>query len=142
MSSNPFDLNYITPLNESPTDKNENENSTIASDFLSMETNRSNCSNSSRGKIDLTIVDVEMMINDSHERSIPRFPRIQMCNNNSFLMLQSPKIPIPDLTATMNLEIHHETHYQNKIIGESEIREDTSGSGIYLPISQALITAT
>ena len=66
--------------------------------------------NSSRGKIDLTIVDVEMMINDSHVRLIPRFPR--------------------------------ETHYQNKIIGESEIREDTSGSGIYLPISQALITAT
>ena len=57
MSSNPFDLNYITPLNESPTDKNENENSTIASDFLSMETNRSKGSNSSGGKVDLKIVE-------------------------------------------------------------------------------------
>ena len=48
-----------------------------------------------------------------------------MANNRYWWYYQHP-----DLTATMNLEIHHETHYQNKIIGESEIREDTSGSGI------------
>ena len=159
MSSNinPFGLRHTTPLNEVPTDETKDENSTINSGFLSMETNRSKGSNSSGGKVDLKIAEknskfdgpesyadlsvanfLELylrsfifhnelfddshvgMIDESNERSLPRFPRIQMCNDDSSLILQSPQIPIPDLSATINLDLHHETpHHEEDFLSVS-----------------------